>query len=797
MAKKRKKTPSRRGRNLSKPEFFIDRELSWLAFNDRVVEEAEDTTTPTLERLRFLGIAVNNLDEFFMVRVSGIQEQVRAKVKKKNQAGFSPIDQFHRVHEKAHEQVTRIYKCYRDHVLPALQEEGIYLRNIKDLTRPQRNFVRQFFDREVFPVLTPLGIDSGHPFPHLRNLSLNLAVRLDYPTRRRPDADWLFAVVQVPTVLDRLVRLPSKEGVYEFLLLEELIAEEIKLLFPGVKVREVCSFRVTRDADIEFAEEEADDLLKTIEEELRRRERGSAVRLGIEKKASPELVNELCHTLDLEDFQVYAQDGPINLNEMAKITSIVDRRDLKFPSFTPATREPLRSEEDIFTAVARQDVLLHHPFESFTPVVEFIEAAAKDPNVLAIKQTMYRTSGDSKIIKALMAAADNGKQVAALMELKARFDEENNIEWAKKMEKAGVHVVYGLVGLKTHAKTCLVVRKEPGGLRRYIHLGTGNYNPITAKVYTDIGLLTCDADLCDDATELFNLLTGYSRMPHWRKMVIAPTHMRQTFLKLIDKEIRKAKKGNKGRVRAKMNSLVDAGIITKLYEASRAGVKIELFVRGICCLRPGMDDVSKNIKVYSIVDQFLEHSRVYIFGESPDEQIFLSSADWMPRNLDRRIETLFPIESKALRDRIIEEVWEPCIKDNVKKRELQSDGNYKRRKTRGTPYRAQKELLLLEDKIKEEIHLEETRNEILVSPSNNLVTFGEDKKVPLTPAKPAARDMKVPKKSEAEDKLLEIMTLTKSDKMPDLTNNNKPKEEQSGSDQVAQEKKNKENGKQK
>lgn len=733
------KNKHHRTHEFDKPEYFADRELTWLAFNERVIEEAEDQQVPLLERVRFLGIASSNLDEFFMVRVSGIQEQLQADVRTRNSAGFTPEEQFERVHRRVHEQVARMYEALNRTLLPALATEGIYLRRSSELTRQQKAFLREYFDREVFPVLTPLAVDSGHPFPHLRNLSLNLAVRLD-PHEDKPTS-LLFAVVQVPTVLDRLVRLPAKDGHFEYILLEELISQEISLLFPGMKVREVSAFRVTRDGDIEFAEEEADDLLKTIEEELRLRERGSAVRLSVEKKSSAELVALLQKTIGLTPMQVYALDGPINLSEVSGLANQVDRSDLKYQPFVPSIRRPMRTHKNIFRAIASGDILLHHPYESFSTVSDFIEQAANDPNVLAIKQTLYRTSGDSNIVKSLMLAAENGKQVAALMELKARFDEERNIGWARQMEKAGVHVVYGLVGLKTHAKLCLVVRKEDGGLRRYVHLGTGNYNPITARVYTDLGLLSCDPDLCDDASELFNLLTGYSRMPEWRKIVVAPSHMRDFFLQSIEREIEKAQAGGKGRIRAKLNSLVDDEIIMALYRASCAGVSIDLLVRGICCLRPGIKGVSENIRVSSIVDRFLEHSRLYIFGEGDDETVWLSSADWMQRNLDRRVETAFPIENPALKRRIIDEIWTIAMMDNVKRRHLQSDGVYIRPKAReGEPLvRSQVEFLRVEEGLRQEVTVKPV--EILVSQAPPGAAT-EEALPQQRPAMPAARILK-------------------------------------------------------
>ncbi|MBI1289643.1 polyphosphate kinase 1 [bacterium] len=731
------------------PENYNDRELSWLAFNDRVLEEAEDQTTPLLERLRFLGIASSNLDEFFMVRVSGVQEQVKAGVRTPNLAGHLPEVHFRLLHERIHQQVARQYRCLKESVIPALEKEQVYLRDVASLTRGQREFVRRFFDREVFPVLTPLAVDSGHPFPHLRNLSLNLAVRL-VPPRKEKNSE-LFALVQVPQVLDRLVKLPpQRPGNHEFLLLEELISSEIQLLFPGLRTREVCAFRVTRDADIEYAEEEADDLLKTVEDELRQRERGDAVRLGIERKASPELLQQLRSTLKLEGMQVYLFDGPINLSEVAQIANHVDRPELKYPPFVPNQREPLGSERSVFRAAAREDLLVHHPYESFAPVVEFVEQAAADPSVLAIKMTLYRTSSDSPIIKALIKAAENGKQVAALMELKARFDEERNILLAKQMERAGVHVVYGLVGLKTHAKICLVVRKEQGGIRRYVHLGTGNYNPNTARLYTDLSLFTCDPDLCDDASELFNLLTGYSRMPEWKKLAVAPITMRSRIQSLIEEQTALARAGKPARIRAKMNSLVDQHIICKLYEASGAGVRIDLVVRGTCCLKAGVKGLSENIRVSSIVDRFLEHSRIYIFGEGEDEKVYLASADWMPRNLDRRVEAFFPIENPEAKRRVITEIFETTLRDNTKRRELLPDGTYRRvaRRPGEKPLRSQLVFLDLETHVRL-VPSPETPRPTTVFVCNEEGSTEEP--IPLQPIRPAARRVRIPASSPVRE----------------------------------------------
>ncbi|MEO8377394.1 MAG: polyphosphate kinase 1, partial [Candidatus Sumerlaeota bacterium] len=643
-------------------------------------------------------------------------------------------------------QVKRMYDCYRQMIVPAMQKQNIFVRSMEELAPKQRKFARQFFDRQVYPVLTPLAVDSAHPFPHLRNLSLNLAVRLSAPRGYHSDGT-LFAVVQVPAVLPRAVALPSREdGAFEFVMLEQMIAKEIKVLFPGMRVQEVCAFRITRDGDLEYEEEDAEDLLKAVEAELRSRERGKAVRMGVESTGSAELIAFLMDAIGLSPVQVYLLDGPINLNEVAQIASNLDRPELKTSAFTPAVREPLKSEKNLFAAIAREDILVHHPYESFSAVADFVSQAAEDPNVLAIKQTLYRTSADSVIVKKLIEAAEKGKQVAALMELKARFDEQRNITWAKQMERAGVHVVYGLVGLKTHAKLCLVVRKEKDGMHRYLHMGTGNYNQITARTYTDLGLFTCDPDLCDDASEIFNFLTGYSRIPELRKVSIAPINMREKILGMIDAETAKARKKQAGRIRAKMNSLVDTEIIEHLYKASIAGVQIDLIIRGICCLRPGLQGVSDNIRVSSIVDRFLEHHRIFIFGEGEDEHVYLASSDWMPRNLDRRVETLFPVEAPLLKRRIVDEIFSTQLADNVKRRALQADGTYKR-VTRGNaaPLRSQELLLAVERALEEKLIIKPEPSDTVRASSEPVAEH------PFRPAKPAARTAKIPDRSEVID----------------------------------------------
>lgn len=684
---------------LRNPKNFFDRELSWLAFNHRVLEEALDSDTPLLERLKFLGIVSTNLDEFFMVRVSGVQEHVRSGIRRKSPAGLTPAQQFSMIHQEVHAQDEAMLRCFREDIVPALEAQDIYILPPGKLSRRAKKELRTRFDEQVFPVLTPLAVDAGHPFPRLKNLSINLIVKLE-GERRANRGETLVAIVQVPSVLPRLMPIPAQRDKLCYVLLEEVIMENVGLLFPGMKVVECAAFRVTRDADIEYKEIEAEDLLKYIETEIRERERGMAVRLQISNRASPSLTTFLISMLNLADEQVYRANGALALNELSEIWKLDGREDLKEEPFTPSIRKELRGPGSIFGKIRQGDILLHHPYESFVPVVDFIDEAARDPKVLAIKQTLYRTSGDSPIIDALIEAAENGKQVAALVELKARFDEENNIVWARRLEEAGVHVVYGLVGLKTHCKVALVVRRESNRIRRYVHLGTGNYNPATARLYTDIGMFTCDPGFADDASELFNMLTGYAHSPRWQRMVVAPDDLRPRTLDLIAGERERAEKGKPARIRAKMNSLVDPEIILELYKASCAGVKIELCVRGICCLKPGVPGVSENITVFSIVDRFLEHSRIFIFGDGDDVEVYASSADWMDRNMDRRIEVMFPIIQTELKQRCVR-IFETCMQDNVKSRLMMPDGRYRksRPKSGAAPFRSQVEFLKNEENV--------------------------------------------------------------------------------------------------
>jgi len=691
----------RTGASFRSPKNFFDRELSWLAFNRRVLEEALDPTTPLLERLKFLGICSTNLDEFFMVRVSGVQEQIRSGVRRRSHSGLTPSEQFNLIHEEAHRQFDEMFECYREEILPGLERENIIVTQPSRLSAVHRRELRERFEREILPVLTPLAVDSGHPFPRLRGLSLNLFVRLR-PARRLRQAEALVAIIQVPSVLPRMIAAPTVRERLRYVLLEDIITEFAGLLFPGMKVVECVPFRVVRDADIEYKEIEAEDLLKYIETEIRGRERGMAVQVRIGHAASPAVLSYLKTMLNLSEEQVYRINGPLAVNELAEIWKLQGRDDLREEPFTPSIRRRLRGRGSVFSKIREGDILVHHPYESFVPVVDFIEEAARDPKVLAIKQTLYRTSGDSPIIDSLIEAAENGKQVAALVELKARFDEENNIVWARRLEEAGVHVVYGLVGLKTHCKAALVVRREDGAIRRYVHLGTGNYNPTTARIYSDLGLFTCDAAMCRDASSLFNMLTGYSHSPTWERMIVAPQHLREKTLELIDREADKAAKGQPGRIRAKMNALVDQEIIVELYRASAAGVQIDLCVRGVCCLRPGVKGVSENIRVWSIVDRFLEHSRIFIFGSDGEEEAFLASADWMDRNMDRRIEVMFPIIDGAQKARCIE-TFDFCQRDTVKARLLGADGAYRRAKPRAgeEPFRSQVRFIELEEEVAE------------------------------------------------------------------------------------------------
>ncbi len=675
------------------PDHYFNRELSWLEFNDRVLQQGADARNPLLERLKFLAIVSSNLDEFFMVRVAGLKAQLASQAVIRGPDGLSAQEQLDAIAERATRMVQEQYRCLQDQILPGLAEHGVTCRRVADLDRAAQDWCHSFFHKQVFPVLTPLAIDPGHPFPHLRNRSLNLAVTLK--PRRLLNTVARLAVVQVPAMIPRLVRLPGAEGTYQFVLLEEIIASQVGELFQGLEVEGCFPFRVTRDSDLNFDEEEAEDLLEAIEQELRKRQWGNAVRLEVDHRAPRSLLTELTKLLNLQEQDVYRVPGPLNLADFWQLHDEVTTPELHDPPFVPPTNRRLRGKTNLFAAIRERDILLHHPYESFSTVVDFVEQAAEDERVLAIKQTLYRTSGDSPIITALGRAAENGKQVTALVELKARFDEENNIEWARRLERAGVHVVYGLIGLKTHCKLILVVRQEEDRVRRYVHLGTGNYHPATAKLYTDIGLLTCSLPYGQDVSRLFNILTGYSEAPHWRRLIVAPEQMQTRMIDLVDRKADHASSGRPARIVAKMNSLVDSDAIEALYRASQAGVPIDLIVRGICCLRPGVPGLSDNIHVRSIVGRFLEHSRVVYFCNGGSPELYAGSADWMPRNFRRRMEALFPIEDEQLVARVLAEVLGAGLAETRQAWALGPDGTYERVAPTGdgAPFSSQEWLL--------------------------------------------------------------------------------------------------------
>jgi polyphosphate kinase len=660
------------------PEHFLNRELSWLEFNSRVLEEAADPTNPCLERIKFLSIVSSNLDEFFEIRVAGLQEQLYAGLEPQDfpADGLAPAEQLTKIAQQVHQLVGNQYRLLHDELIGGLQQSGVEWVRLGELTASERAYVDALFASSIYPVLTPLAIDPGHPFPHVHNKSLNIALLVE--RQHANQLQELFAVVQVPAVLDRVVLLPGSPERVRFVLLEDVIAAHLGTLFGGFRVLGHTVFRVTRNTDLTIDEDEAEDLLQTIEEHLRLRMRGDAVRLEISEAADERFVQLLVGALDLYDRDVYRVLGPVDLTVFLALHRLEGFRNLKDEPLVPGTPPAFASGADVFDLIRRQDILVHHPFESFGCVVNFIERAADDPQVLAIKQTLYRTSGGSPIIRALERAAQNGKQVTALVELKARFDEENNIVWARSLEHAGVHVVYGVAGLKTHCKAALVVRREADGIRRYVHLSTGNYNPITARVYTDLGLFTAKPEFGEDTSELFNLLTGYSQGRRWRKFLVAPLGLREQIVDLIDREGRNAQMGRPSRIIVKMNALVEPTVIEALYRAARAGVRIDLVIRGTCCLRPGMPGLSENIRVISIVDRFLEHSRIFYFENAGEPDVFLGSPDWMPRNFFRRIELMFPVEDPALKSRLTQELLRVVLNDNVKARQLQPDGTYMR-----------------------------------------------------------------------------------------------------------------------
>lgn len=660
----------------AQPELFLNRELSWLEFNHRVLEEALDERNPLLERLKFFCIVSSNLDEFFEVRVAGVKQQIESDVVERTLDGMTASECFSAVVKRVRRMVDEQYSCLRDHLLPALAQNGIRILDIASLEAPDRAWLAHYFETQVCPILTPLAIDPAHPFPHLLNKSLNLIVRLE--ESRHGETSRRMAVVQIPRVIPRIVKLPRQDGRRDYVYQGRIIGAHLASLFKGSTILGFWACRVTRNSELYIDEEESANLLKAVENELHNRRKGAAVRLEVDHESPREVIDVLLKTLGLTDDDLYLVNGPLNPTRLMGLYEGDHSPELRDPPFVAPIGAALRDKPDIFAAIRERDILLHHPYESFSSVVEFLETAASDKDVLAIKQTLYRTGGDERIIGALETAARNGKQVTAVVELRARFDEANNVSWAKRLEESGVHVLYGLVGYKIHAKACLIVRREGYDLRRYIHLSTGNYNPATAKIYTDISLLTCHPSFGEDATNLFNLLTGICQYRPLSKLLTAPFALHATILRLIQREIENARHGLPSRIVAKLNSLADPEVIKALYQASQAGVEVELIIRGICCLRPGVRGLSENIRVRSIVDRFLEHSRVYYFENASQPEVFVASADWLPRNFFRRIEIAFPIEDGVLRERIISEILKLALADNIKARRLRPDGLYDR-----------------------------------------------------------------------------------------------------------------------
>jgi len=668
--------------DLDSPEYYINRELSLLEFQYRVLEEAQDERNPLLERVKFLAILGSNLDEFFMVRVAGLKQQIAAGVHDSSFDGLTPAAQLAAVRAKASKLIAQARVHFLTVLRPALAQTGISILDYGQLNEAQRGETRRYFEESVFPVLTPLAFDPGRPFPHISNLSLNLAILI-----RDASGEEHFARVKIPGTLPQLVALKPAEVEddsgpmrYSFVWLDEVIVANLKTLFPGMEVLEAHPFRVTRNADMVIQELEADDLLETIEESVRQRRFGIAVRLTLNPGMPASMLEILMSNLEVSPQDVYSFEGPLAISRLMDLYAI-NRHDLKDPSFLaviPSTLDSRFEQSEWFSNIRREPILLHHPFDSFKPVVDFLRGAAVDPDVLAIKMTLYRIGRNSPIVEALLKALENGKQVAVLVELKARFDEESNIHWARALEREGVHVVYGLVGLKTHCKIALVVRREGGSIRRYVHMSTGNYNPVTAQVYTDLGYFTSDDEIGADATDLFNYLTGYSAKISYRKLLVAPINLRDRLEGLIRREMDHQKQGRRGHLILKMNSLMDKSIIRLLYQASQAGVHMDLIVRGICCLRPGLEGISENIRVVSIVGRFLEHSRIFYFRNGGQEEVYLGSADLMPRNLNHRVEALFPVESPKLVQYLRDEVLATYLADNSQAREMESNGSYKR-----------------------------------------------------------------------------------------------------------------------
>lgn len=691
-------------------EKYMNRELSWIGFNYRILSEARDKANPLFERLKFLSITSSNLDEFFMVRVASLKDMINADCDKKDIAGMTPKEQIEAILNETHDFVNLQYSTYNRSLVPALKGENlIIIDKHEHLNEEQKKYVDRYFDENIYPVLTPMAVDSSRPFPLIRNKSLNIAALLEEKEslaekvearkqekdgkkkEEKQEKELEFATVQVPSVLPRIIRIPSEEeGQTTIILLEEIIERHIQKLFMNYKV--VCAhpYRVMRNADLSIDEDDAEDLLKEIEKQLKKRQWGEAIRLEIEDKMDDRLLNILKEELNIRQKDIFPINGPLDLTFLMKLYGIEGFDQLKTPKYIPQPNPAINPDENIFDQISKGDILLHHPYQTFDPVVDFVRQAATDKKVLAIKQTLYRVSGNSPIIASLAQAAENGKQVSVLVELKARFDEENNIIWAKKLEKSGCHVIYGIKGLKTHSKITMVVRSEEEGIKRYVHLGTGNYNDSTAKLYTDMGLFTCSQAIGEDATAVFNMLSGYSEPAGWNKLALAPLWLRDKFEYLIRREINFAKEGKEAFIVAKMNSLCDRETIDLLYKASEAGVKINLIVRGICCLRAGVPGLSENISVRSIVGTFLEHSRIFYFHNGGYEEVYMGSADWMPRNLDKRVEILFPVEAPELKEEVIH-ILNIQLADTLKAHIMKPDGNYDKVDKRGkTPLASQK-----------------------------------------------------------------------------------------------------------
>lgn len=686
-------------------ENYINRELSFLEFNQRVLDQARDISNPLFERFRFAGIVTSNLDEFYMIRYGSLSDQIAAGLIKTDPSGLSPEEQTRAIDVRSRTLQRELYSIYNDELLPAARKLDFKFLRLEDLKETQLNYIDKLYDGSIFPVLTPMVIDSSRPFPLIMNNTLNIALNLLDQEGRT-----FLGTVQVPSVLDRIYIIPSDKG-KQIILLEDIIKLHLRQLFDAYTIQGLACYKVTRNADLEYDEDDAQDLLMVIKETLKQRKWGRVLKLEVEEGISDDLLQMLIDRFEIDSSNVFQLDGPLDLTFLSRIAGLPGYEDLKFPPIQAFPVPELMEDPDIFRAIAKQDILVHHPYESFDSIIKLVTMAAKDPNVLAIKMTLYRVSGKSPIVEALAEAADNGKQVTALVELKARFDEENNINWALRLEKAGCHVIYGIVGLKTHCKALLIIRRENNTIRRYVHLGTGNYNDVTARLYTDIGLLTVNEALGEDISNMFNRLSGQTQIKSLNKVSMAPDYMRDRLNELIQNEARHARQGKKARIMAKMNSLVDKEIIKELYKASRDGVQIELFVRGICCLRPGVAGLSENITVQSIVGRFLEHSRIFYFHDNGRNNYFISSADWMERNLNKRIELLVPVEDKRCKEKL-RELLNISKSDTVKARNLQPDGSYRRISTKGEPFNSQEAFIDLAQKRYEKIRRKMTKEDV-------------------------------------------------------------------------------------